>query len=260
MKRFISLSGGVESSTMAILYGKGATLLWVDTGAEHDKMYERIEKFEQFILDFHKGDCELIRLKGKYTHKKSILTSLWETIRTIMFMPSGLARYCTRAFKIEPIDEFLSKQGECELLIGFNADEEPGIDRVGNLMKCPNVHYTYPLYDEGYSREDCEAILEFHGVHPSFPVYMSRGGCKMCFFKTEKEYKAMYYLNREEFNEVKELELSIQDRRKKFFSIMPSGKSMQQLEKECREEIPFDYSEIYKETNKKVYCGAFCHR
>jgi PP-loop superfamily ATP-utilizing enzyme len=28
MKRFISFSGGVESTTMCILYGKGATAIW----------------------------------------------------------------------------------------------------------------------------------------------------------------------------------------------------------------------------------------
>lgn len=260
MKRFISFSGGVESSTMAILYGKGATLLWVDTGAEHKEMYARIDKFEQFIIDFHKGDCELVRLKGSYGFKGTWLNSLWETILTIMFMPSGLKRYCTRVFKIEPIDNYLSVQGEVELMIGFNADEEPGKDRTGNLMKCENVRYTYPLYSDGYTREDCEAILEFHQVHPSFPVYMSRGGCKMCFYKSEKEYKAMYYLDKETFNEVKEMEIIIQDKRKKFFSVLTSGKSMKQLEQECQAEIPFNYTEIYKEVGKKTYCGAMCHR
>lgn len=258
--KYISFSGGVESSTMAILYGKGAKLIWVDTGAEHKEMYRRLDMFEKFIIDFHKGDCQLIRLKGDYPHKGERLNSLWATILTIMFMPSIFKRYCTTYFKIKPIDKFLSTQGEVELLIGFNADEEPGKDRTGNLMKCKNVKYSYPLFDDGYTREDCEAILEFHGVLPSFPVYMSRGGCKMCFFKSEKEYKAMYYLDRETFNEVKGLEKSIQDKRKKFFSVLPSGKSMQQIENECRDEIPFNYSEIYKEVGKKVYCGAMCHR
>ena len=35
MKTFISFSGGVESTTMAILYGKGSKAIWVNPGAEH---------------------------------------------------------------------------------------------------------------------------------------------------------------------------------------------------------------------------------
>lgn len=250
------MSFGVESSTMGILYGKGAKLLFVDTGSEHKELYARIDKYEKFIMDFHKGDCELIRLRGNYKTKGIVTDSLTEAIEIGQYMPSGQARFCTRVFKIEPIDNYL-KGKEAELLIGFNLDEE---GRTGNLEKLININYRYPLIEDGYTREDCEAILEFHGMHPSFPVYMSRGGCKFCFFKSEKEYKAMYYLDRETFNEVRDLENKIQDKRPKHFSIMSNQKSMNQLERECKQEIPFDYTEIYKEVEKKTYCGAFCHR
>ena len=49
-------------------------------------------------------------------------------------------------------------------------------------------------------------ILRKNGMHPNFPVYMLRGGCRMCFFKSEKEYKAMYHLNNSEFMEMVEFE------------------------------------------------------
>lgn len=42
-KRFISFSGGVESTTMCILYGKGATAIWCDTGDEEPEMYKQIK-------------------------------------------------------------------------------------------------------------------------------------------------------------------------------------------------------------------------
>lgn len=88
MKKYISFSGGVESSTMAILYGKGAKLIWVDTGAEHQELYDRIDLFEKYILDLHKGDTELIRLKGSYTAKGVKVNSLIDAIRIGEFMPS----------------------------------------------------------------------------------------------------------------------------------------------------------------------------
>lgn len=45
-KRFISFSGGVESTTMCILFGKGAKAIWCDTGAEHEEMYATIDFVE----------------------------------------------------------------------------------------------------------------------------------------------------------------------------------------------------------------------
>jgi 3'-phosphoadenosine 5'-phosphosulfate sulfotransferase (PAPS reductase)/FAD synthetase len=193
MKRFISFSGGVESTTMCILYGKGAKAIWCDTGAEHTQMYNRMDLVEERLKKLHGGDFEIIRIKPKVKMKGMYVDNLLDAVKIQKFMPSQMARYCTRQFKIEPIDLFLSEQGECELMIGLNADEE---EREGNWGLKTNVKYLYPLQEDGYNRADCEAILDIHGLHPRFPAYMLRGGCSMCFFKSEKEYKALYYLDK----------------------------------------------------------------
>ncbi|MEO7171317.1 phosphoadenosine phosphosulfate reductase family protein [Flavobacterium sp.] len=104
MKRFISFSGGVESTTMCVLYGKGAKAIWCDTGAEHELMYERIDEVEKEIKALHEGDFDLIRVKST-KHE-----GLEQYAIKRKFMPSGQQRYCTRLFKIEPIDDFLSTQ------------------------------------------------------------------------------------------------------------------------------------------------------
>lgn len=252
MKKFISFSGGVESTTMCILYGKGATAIWCDTGAEHDLMYDRIDMVEQKLKELHNGDFELVKVKSeKYEGLESYA-------QKAKYMPSGQARYCTRMFKIEPIDNYLGKQGECELMIGFNADEE---GRTGNLELKSNVKYTYPLIENVLTRDDCEDILRLHGLHPNFPVYMLRGGCRMCFFKSEKEYRAMYYLNNAEFQKMIEFEEGMQDKRLKFYSIMSNGKSLKQLAEKCKQELNFDYEQLYADYKKEnKSCGAFCHR
>jgi glycosyltransferase involved in cell wall biosynthesis len=187
--------------------------------------------------------------KGQYYN------SLIDYALATKFLPNNGARYCTAEFKIKPIDNFLKSQGNCELMIGFNYDEK---DRAGNMEKIRNVTYSYPLITDEFDRSDCENILKNYGVHPTFPAYMSRGGCKMCYFKSENEYKAMYYLNRKEFNEIKELEQKIQDKKTNFFSIMPNGKSLQQLENELKNTLDLDFISMYK--SKEKTCGAFCRR
>jgi 3'-phosphoadenosine 5'-phosphosulfate sulfotransferase (PAPS reductase)/FAD synthetase len=259
MKRFISFSGGVESTTMCILYGKGAKAIWCDTGAEHTQMYNRMDLVEERLKKLHGGDFEIIRIKPKVKMKGMYVDNLLDAVKIQKFMPSQMARYCTRQFKIEPIDLFLSEQGECELMIGLNADEE---EREGNWGLKTNVKYLYPLQEDGYNRADCEAILDIHGLHPRFPAYMLRGGCSMCFFKSEKEYKALYYLDKNEFNKMVDFEKSYQDNRTKTFSIMSNGKTLEQLATECDAEMFKDeLIEIYQNYNKQgKSCGAFCHR
>lgn len=259
MNRFISFSGGVESTTMCILYGKGAKAIWCDTGAEHKKMYERIDFVEGKLKQLHGDDFEIIRLKPNVKVKGIFVDNLLDAVLGWKFMPSQIFRYCTGKFKIEPIDDFLAEQGDCELMIGLNADEEA---REGNWGLKTNVKYLYPLQDDKLSRANCEDILRLNNLHPEFPVYMLRGGCSMCFYKSEKEYKALYYLNREEFNEMLEFEQKYQDQRIRTYGIMSSGKTLKQLADECSQEMFQDnIIDAYNEYKKEgTSCGAFCRR
>jgi len=259
-QKYIAFSGGVESTTMCILYGKGAKAIFCDTGDEHDELYERIQYVEDYCKKLHGKDFEVVRIKAEVKTKAGrTVSKLSDYIKDYMFMPSGLARYCTRLFKIIPIDNYLKDKGEIEMLIGLNYDEQ---SRTGNLEKLPNCDYLYPLIDAELDRQDCIDTLNIHNMNPEFPIYMQRGGCKFCFFKSEKEYRAMYYLDRKTFDETKQLEEDIQDKRKKFFSIMASGKSMSQLQKECEQSLFTDkmQKEIYTKVGKTTYCGGFCHR
>lgn len=261
MQKFISFSGGVESTTMCVLYGADAKAIWADTGAEHEFMYDRINMVEEQIKLIH-PNFEIIKLKTTKKHKGELYQGLDDLAVAYKFMPSAKDRYCIRIFKIEPIDEYLSSIGECILMIGLNADEENS--REGNWGLKENVTYQYHLIEDGHNRDDCEEILINYGLHPNMPVFMLRDGCKFCPFKSKKEYKAMYFLNRDEFMSVIQFEERIQDKRKTFYSIMGNGQSMRQLMQECQQEEAFfvdqDWTEIYKSNKKGTSCGAFCHR
>ena len=261
MKQFISFSGGVESTTMCILYGKGAKAIWVDTGAEHDEMYKRIDDCEKYLKALHGNDFELIRLTAKVNVLGQYCNNLVDAILGWKYMPSKGQRWCTSKFKIAPIDKFLSKQGECELMIGLNADEE---HREGNWGLMSNVNYSYPLQDADITRDDCETILKEHQLLPNFPLYMNRGGCFLCIFKSVAEYKAMYLFDNKTFCKVKEIEEKVQDKRAKFFTISINKISMQQIENLVLNEInlwgELAVKDFYKQIEAKQACGAFCHR
>jgi len=264
MKRFIAFSLGVESTTLCLLYGRGATAIFTDTGSEHRELYERLHVVEAALRAHHEGAFELKVITPTTTVKGVVCHSLGEEIAAKRFMPSGQKRFCTVRWKIEPMDVFLREQGDCELLIGFNADEQPGADRTGNLMRRPNVTYRYPLYEDGYTRADCLALLSAQGLAPNYPVYMARGGCKWCPFKSIREYKAMYFLDRATFEEGRALEKGIQDRRARFFALSSSGRSFDSIAEECEREAGLlteaEMRLTYRQVENSPSCGAFCHR
>lgn len=259
MKQFISFSGGVESTTMCVLFGNKADAIFADTGFEHKEIYDRIEKVEEWCKAFHRKDFVVHRIKSKHG-------TLPDRIREQAFYPSFNARYCTREFKIEPIDTFLEqyKDGGCELFIGLNYGEQ---DRIKNGHgNKPFVKYSYPLADAKLTRESCIAILRKVGLYPNFPAYMKRGGCIGCFYKSKKEYGAMSLLNPAEFKIVEDLENELQtimkdgvtEGRKKYYSIL-FNTTMKEI-RELASASLFKPEDIYPTINDATQCGVFCNR
>jgi PP-loop superfamily ATP-utilizing enzyme len=252
MKKYISFSGGVESTTMCVLFGKTADAIFSDTGYEHKEIYDRIDLVENWCKNFHRPDFKIHRIRNKQHD------SLISYIEKAKYYPNFKSRYCTRMFKIEPIDEFLEqhKDDGCELMIGLNAEE---IDqRIGNHGNKKFVKYSYPLADNNITRAGCIEILKKINIYPEFPIYMKRGGCIGCYYKSKKEYIAMALLNPDEFKIVEELENRIQDKRKDFFTII-QGISMKQIREKAETSL-LKPEEMYAAINDLTKCGVFCNR
>lgn len=255
MKKFISFSGGVESTTMCLLFGGTADAIWADTGWEHKPLYDRIPLVEEAVRAFHNNDFKI------HVVKNAKYESLPEYIRLHKYYPSFRERLCTGRFKIDPIDDFLKQYKEegAELMIGLNADEADA--RTGNHGLLPFVQYSYPLIDNGITRAKCEELLNAAGLHPNFPPYMKRGGCIGCYFKGKKEFRALLKLVPEEYNEVMELEEVIQDGRLSFFAVTNVREGLRKFkEKEDAQTSLFTPEEEYSLINDATPCGAFCHR
>jgi 3'-phosphoadenosine 5'-phosphosulfate sulfotransferase (PAPS reductase)/FAD synthetase len=251
MRRFIAFSGGVESTTMALLYGATATPIFSDTGWEHAAMYERIRVVEETLKAFHGEGFAIVKVSRNGER-------LQDYIAERKFFPSFMARFCTRMFKIEPIDNFLRQYGDepVELMIGLNADEG---DRVGNHGLLKNVTYSYPLLDAGITREKCLEYLDKVRLKPSFPAYMSRGGCVGCFFKSKKEFAAMAHIMPSEAYSVADLEDLIQDGRDRHYGVRNDIPHMRAFLDQATQTL-FTADEMYTADDIHTSCGVFCHR
>lgn len=246
MNSYIALSGGIDSTSLALIE-ENAIPVFTDTGWEFPELYAHLVKFEQVT------GREIIRIK----HKK-FPGGIPERARASHFLPNFAARWCTRQFKIEPMNAFLTEHMPAELLIGLRADE----DRIGNLTEMDGLTIRYPLRERGMTRLDCVRLCATHDLLPRYPVYMARGGCIGCFYKRRSEVQAMAALVPEVLDQLQTLEEEVQDERGSFFHMFPNvGQSIADLRSQL---LLFDPAEVYAaaadKTDMGAACGLFCNR
>lgn len=246
--RVISFSGGKDSTALAILE-TDALPVFVDTGWEFDEIYLHIEKFERVT------GRKVIRLTGKELYGET----LPESIQRKKFMPGFRARWCTQMHKIEVIQTWLMDKIPVEMFIGLRADEE---ERNGHIVCLDGLSVRYPLRERGMKYQDVVDLCNRYDLLPTYPPYMARGGCKGCFYKRKSEVLAIRELRPDVYDELQELEESVQDKRDKFAIMFPNvGMSLKEFR---RQPMLLKPEEVWNDANdtsqKSPACGAFCHR
>lgn len=89
---FCAFSGGIDSTALALTFPE-AIPVFTDTGDEFDHVYAHLEKFEQVT------GRQVVRIRAAET--------LPEYEVRAKFLPNHGARFCTRMFKIEPMNRWL---------------------------------------------------------------------------------------------------------------------------------------------------------
>ena len=242
---YVAFSGGADSTALALLCPE-ATPIFADTGWEFPELYQHIERFERQTG----REVERVKREGE---------SLPEYIRSHHYMPGHASRFCTRLFKIEPIEAFLRAELPAELLIGLRADEPL---REGNLSQVEGLTIRYPLREQGLSRSDILATCIKHDLLPVYPAYMARGGCTGCFYKRKSEVLAMVEFVPEVIEELDALERDVQDEREYAALMFPNaGQTIAALKSQGR---LFSSAELYRDaadtSDIGAECGLFCHR
>ena len=244
---FVAFSGGKDSTALALLM-EDATPVFTDTGWEFDEVYEHIDKFERVT------GRDVIRLQSERG-------SLPDYIRESKFMPGHGARFCTRMFKIEPMNDFITDHLPAALCIGLRADE-PADQRIGNLSDIDGLSIRYPLREKDMDIYDVLKLCMDYDLLPRYPPYMARGGCKGCFYKRAAEVRALVHLKPEIADELEDLEESVQDTRGRYALLFPNtGSSVSDMR---RQQLLFDVDEVYSQaadtSDYGQNCGLFCNR
>lgn len=246
-RNYVAFSGGIDSTALSLLMEE-AQPVFTDTGWEPAEIYQHIARFEDVT------GRRVIRLQSKHG-------TLPGYIERQKFLPNHGARFCTRLFKIEPMNQYLEQNLPATLNIALRADESAD-QRVGNLTEMDGLTIAYPLRERGMTRIDVVRVCLEWDLLPRYPAYMARGGCEGCFYKRKSEVQAIRVLQPDVFARLKALEVSVQDERGDFFYMFPNvGMSLSELE---QQPTLFDTAQLYADAadtgDKGIACGLFCHR
>lgn len=214
------LSGGKDSTAMAIhiknnypeIFEK-LELFFTDTGSELPEIYTYLQKLQTYL------GKEITIIKAAPTTKERFKVvdiedksnPFEEMLKQFKgYLPSPMARWCTRTLKIVPLEDWLGND-HCISYIGIRADE----DRQGYSTRSKNKNITpcFLYHKDNIKIQDVYDILENSVGMPEYYKWRTRSGCFFCFYQRRVEWAILYYLYPEWFEEAKKYETEHEDGR-----------------------------------------------
>lgn len=201
-RHVLGISGGKDSAALAIYIKENYPAVhekmeyfFTDTGAELQEVYDFLDKLEAYL------GKEILRLNSDKTFEE------WLD-EFNQYLPSPRQRWCTRAMKIKPFENFISESPVVSY-IGIRADE----NREGYISQKDTIKPVFPFIEDGLVRNDIFRILEETVGIPEYYKWRSRSGCYFCFFQQQREWLGLKRNHPELFEKAKAFE---QRQRKKF--------------------------------------------
>jgi hypothetical protein len=193
--RVYILSNGLGTNSLAILAGiaeRGLRLdanVFADTGNERPEIYANIEVINRWCEE--RGLPPITRIRGEQPQQVIDGNLLAECLRLrtmpakVFGMPS-----CSQKWKIEPQArhqrEWAAFRGIDEAkitrLVGFDADEHVRVHRGIGYDHARKHRQGYPLYEWGWTREDCVAAIDRAGLPQP-----GKSACFYCPSTTKQE-------------------------------------------------------------------------
>jgi 3'-phosphoadenosine 5'-phosphosulfate sulfotransferase (PAPS reductase)/FAD synthetase len=207
-----SLSGGQDSTAMIVrMLELGMPLDYIvfcDTGAEFDVMYEYLEKLGRYLN--WKFDKEITILDGQ-TYEDIVKRPLGEKAKPERIgKPKGITRVigadsCTRDLKVNRIKKFAkSLKGEVIFYNGYTYNEV--LKNRGNAKENMKHDFRYPLYDWKWNEKDISEYLKKMSIYNSLYNHYTRTGCFLCPKQSEKSWFTLWKHYNHHFEYAKSLE------------------------------------------------------
>ena len=166
VRHVLGISGGKDSAALAIYIktfhptlSEKMEYYFTDTGKELAETYELIAELEAFL--------------GKPVKKLDLLNSHKNPFDHYLdeyngFLPSSMARWCTKKLKLEPFEKWLGNDNAISY-VGIRGDE----DREGYVSTKPNIQSVFPFRRHIWSVEVLHKVLHNNTIDKFEKSYLS---------------------------------------------------------------------------------------
>jgi hypothetical protein len=241
-KTFISFGAGVNSVALTIwLYRKGIVLpvVFADTHAEYPETYCYMRYFEKiFLSKYGQHIIRLSPLKNPELYpKRAKKITLEEYCLKKHVIPMIIHRFCTRDWKIVPVQRWATQNGYDTVMMAFAYDERHRAEGRTDAL--------FPLIKERISRRKCIEIIKEAGLEVP-----RKSGCFFCPYQGVAQWKDLYYRHFDLYSRAEKLEKNArlkrwerQNKRNSVVTLRPTGETLAELRQRFeRNLLLFDYN------------------
>lgn len=181
----VSYGGGTNSTALLVgLLERGErpdAITFADTGSEKPHTYEHLLTVSEWCIANGFPGVQTIRGQQPQMIKDGSLEAECERLGALPSKAHGYST-CSLKWKIEPQRKHYRAMAEARglmlddvtVLIGFDADEETRVARGKSAYKDGDYRQAFPLFDWGWSREECVDAIDRAGL--------PQPGKSACFF------------------------------------------------------------------------------
>jgi len=169
MRNYLSFGGGVNSVALYLyLIDQSVDFepVFMDHGTDWPETYEYLNMFQNFIAKRGWPSITVLRSGNLYDYS-------WEK----KMVPFFKRRWCTRIFKVKPLEKYYTKP--CFQMLGFDFSE---INRA-KISCSDGIETRYPLIEAEIDRHGCKALIKSHGLNPPMKT-----GCYICPFQKRSQW------------------------------------------------------------------------
>jgi hypothetical protein len=183
--KIVAYGAGTNGTGMLVgLYERGIVpdaIVFADTGSEKPNTYQHVLDVSAWCGKIGFPAIETVKGSAPMMLKDESLEGECMRLGALPAKAHGFST-CSLKWKVEPQRKHYAKLAESRglnlsdltVLIGFDADEQSRVDRGIAAFKEGSYQQEYPLFDWGWTREDCVAAIERAGL--------PQPGKSACFF------------------------------------------------------------------------------
>ena len=219
-RNYLSFGGGVNSVALYLLMkelGMEFEAIFVDHGGDYPETYEYVDYF------IASGRPVTVLKAGCYRKNQDrTYNDLFEYCWEMEMVPSIMARWCTKDFKVNPVNRYIEKP--CWMHLGIDAGEQ----KRARLNTEKGIESRWLLIEHDIDRQGCKDLITNAGLKVP-----PKSGCYFCPFQRISQWRKLRMNHPNLFCKAQKLEsrnMTAREKRgKKPFSLRNDGRTLDKI-------------------------------